>query len=303
MLSLYLSDDKIRLVECVVKSKKYYIKRLIETESKTGSIETGNIKDVLALSQTIQEMMNDNGIKSQKVNIVLDNSRIVFRETVVPALPPKKLKVILATEFFADGKQKNNCIDYVVDTQFVDEEKKKKYKVYITYQSIDAILSLSKCCKELGLKIGAIDIAQNSTKKLLEEFYKNITATSLLVDYKDSFISLYIFENGQRKYSKSSQINAKPSTGEFGDDEYFVAELNNNINSVCRYYESKNEGVNVDAVYLTGNISVLNDSILQQLSNKCKLTVSYLPCPETIIGVDINDFNKFSCTIGGMLRR
>jgi hypothetical protein len=304
MISLYLSDDRIRLVEGTVKKNKIYIKKLIETESKAGSLESGNVKDVLELSQVVQEMLNTNEIKPQKTYVVLDNSRIVFREAVMPNLPEKKLKLVLVSEFFADGKQKNNIIDYIIDEKFTDEDKSKKLKVHITYQTLDSINSIKKACQELSLKLNAIDIAQNAISKLYSEYFKDIAGTNLLIDYKDTFLSLYVFEDGIRKFSKSSIFYAKPGTGnDFADMEYFVNEMQSNIGSIARYYESKNENKTINAVYMTGNIGVMNDECIQRIANAAKYKVSYLPCPESIIGIDVTDFNKFSCTIGGFIRR
>lgn len=303
MLSVYMNDDTVKIVEGTIKSKKFYIKKVCETETKAASIETGNIKDVLELSQLIQGMLQDNEIKPQKAIVVLDNSRIVFRETIVPALPPKKLKIVLTTEFFSDNKQKNNVIDYVIESKFKDEEKKNKYKIHITYQTTDSIQSIAKVLNELGIKCNAVDIGQNSTSKLLEDFFKDVPGTNLLIDYKDTFLSLYVFEGGKRKYSKSSIIYAKPPEDGFGELDYFINEMQNNVTSITRYYEQRNENTSISNIYITGNVKVFSDECVQMLANSTKLKVSYLPCPDNVIGVDVIDFNSYSCAIGGLIRR
>lgn len=305
MISLYLSDDRIRLVEGAIKSKKFYIKKLIELESTSGSIETGNVKNVMELSQAIQNILNDNQIKPQKTYVVIDNSRIVFKEKDVPALPHKKIKLILMNEYSNDSKQKNVVVDYIIDSKYIDEtDKSKKYKLHITYQTSTAIASISKTCKEVGLKLSTVDIAQNATSKLFSTLFTSlIPGTVYLIDYKDSFLSLYVFENGQRKYSKSSVVYAKPASDKFGDNDSFISELQANITGITRYYMEKNPSATIEGVYLTGNITVFDESVVQKLANSTKLKVSYLPCPDSVVGIDINDFNKFNCPIGAMIRR
>ena len=311
MLSIYLSDDRIKIIDGQIKGKKFYIKKFAETLTDVGSIETGNIKDVLALTQAIQTLMNDNAIKPQKVVVVLDNSRIVFREQEVPALPEKKLKVILVSDLFSDAKSKNYVVDYVVDEKFKDEEKKNKYRIHVTYQTADAIASIAKGVNELNMKCMSIDVAQNSMSKLISDTAK-LTGLNLLIDYENSFISLYVLDGNRRRFSKSSILYTKPPEAvsnvdseaqEAPDWQYFVKEFQNNIISVCNFYEQKNAGTEIQNIYLTGNISVLNEDFVQQLANATKMQVSYLPCPDNIIGMDHIDFNNYSSTIGALIMR
>jgi Tfp pilus assembly PilM family ATPase len=190
MLSIYLSDDRIKLIDGQIKGKKFYIKKFAEVATNVGSIESGNIKDVLAFTQAVQGLMNDNGIKPQKkVVVVLDNSRIVFREQEVPALPEKKLKVILVSDLFSDAKSKNYVVDYVVDEKIKGEDKKFKYRIHLTYQTSDAIASIAKGVNELNMKCLSIDVAQNAMSKLITDTAA-LKGLNLLIDYENTFISL-----------------------------------------------------------------------------------------------------------------
>jgi hypothetical protein len=305
MISLYISDDRIRLAEGAIKSKKIYIKQLVELESNVGSIETGTIKNPLELSQTIQNILNDQHIKPQKTYAVIDNSRIVFKEKEVPALSHKKLKLILLNEYASDSKQKNIAVDYIVESKFEDEASKaKKFNISVTYQSTAAITGIADAAKETGLKLEAIDIAQNATAKMFSSFFAAlIPETAFLIDYKDSFMSIYIFDGGLKKYSKSSVLYSKPATDKFGDTDAFISELHSNISGVSRYYLEKNPGSTIGSLYLTGNIAAFTDEVIQRLANVTKMKASYLPCPDSVMGIDVNDFNKFSCPIGAMIRR
>ena len=302
MLSIYLSDDRIKIVDGQIKGKKFYIKKFAETVTDVGSIETGSIKDVLAFTQAIQSLMNENGIKPQKVVVVLDNSRIVFREQEVPALPEKKLKVILMSDLFSDAKSKNYVIDYVVDEQFKGEDNKKRYRIHVTYQTSDAINSIAKGVNELSMKCMSIDVAQNSISKLMADT-GTLSGLNLLIDYENTFISLYILDGNKRRFSKSSIMYTKPPEDTPPDWEYFVKEFQNNIVSVCNFYEQKNKGAKIDNIYLTGNISALPDAFIQQLANVTKMPVSYLPCPNNVIGMDHFDFNNYSSAIGALIIR
>ena len=48
------------------------------------------------------------------------------------------------------------------------------------------------------------------------------------------------------------------------------------------------------AVYLTGHISVLNDS-MQELADSLSMVVSHLPCPNFVLGMDLTDLMLTAC--------
>ena len=148
----------------------------------------------------------------------------------------------------------------------------------------------------------SIDVAQNSISKLMTDTGA-LSGLNLLIDYENTFISLYVLEGNRRRFSKSSIMYTKPPEDTPPEWEYFVKEFQNNVVSVCNFYEQKNKGAKIDNIYLTGNISVLSDEFIQQLANVTKMPVSYLPCPNSVIGMDHIDFNNYSSAIGALIMR
>ena len=302
MLCVNISDDKIKIVDAKAGGGKVVVNKCYEIESKAGAMESGNIKDLMAFSQAIQDCLNSENIKRANLIYVLDNPRVIFREMAVPDVGQEKVKLIVANEMFSDSKMANNTIDYIVEGSFKNEEGKKRSRITVTYVSNDVIDSLHTAATELGLRPTTLDVAPNSISKLVERFCKTnrreLEDTFVLLDYKDSFISLYVFDEGQRKFSKNSTLYV----GGKMDDKYLLGELTNNINSVIRFYESRS-GVNVTAIYITGNVEALSDNLLQGLAESLNMMISHLPIPSFVKGVDIFEFNKFSGAIGAFLRR
>ena len=203
---------------------------------------------------------------------------------------------------FSDSKMSTTTLDYIVEGSFKNEEGKKRSRITVTYVSNDVIDSLHTAATELGMRPTTLDVAPNSISKLVEKFCRTsrreLEDTFVLLDYKDSFISLYVFDEGQRKFSKNSTLYV----GGKMEDKYLLGELTNNINSVIRFYESRS-GVNVTAIYITGNVEALSDNLLQGLAESLNMMISHLPIPNFVKGVDIFEFNKFSGAIGAFLRR
>ena len=220
----------------------------------------------------------------------------------VPTVSQDKVKLIVANEIFSDSKMANNTLDYIVEGTFKNEEGKKRSRITVTYVSNEAIDSLHTAATELGMRPTVLDVAPNAISKLVEKFYRTnkhvLEPTFVLLDYKDSFISLYVFDEGKRKFSKSSTLYV----GNGKDNKYLLGELTSNINSVIRFFESRS-GVNVSAIYITGNVEALDDELLQGLAESLNMMISHLPIPSFVKGVDIYDFNKYSGAIGAFLRR
>ena len=302
MLSVCIGDDKIKIVDGKSSGGKIVVNKCYEIETKVGATESGNIKDLMAFSQVLQECINAGAIKNTTLTYVLDNPRVIFREMNVPSVSRDKVKLIVANEIFSDSKMANNTLDYIVEGTFKNEEGKKRSRITVTYVSNDAIESLHTAATELGMRPTVLDIAPNAMSKLIEKLYKtnkrDMESAFVLLDFKDTFISLYVFDEGQRKFSKNSTLYV----GNAKDNAYLLGELTSNINSVIRFYESRS-GASVSAIYLTGNIESLDDELLQNLAESMNMMISFLPVPSFVKGVDGVDFNKFSGALGAFIRR
>ena len=302
MLCVNISDDRIKIVDGKFSGGRIIVNKCYEIDTKVGAMDSGNIKDLMAFSQVLQECITSGGIKNTNLTYVLDNPRVIFREMNVPNVSQDKVKMIIANEIFSDSKMANNTLDYTIDGTFKNEEGKKRARITVTYVSNDAIDSLHTAATELGMRPTVLDVAPNSMSKLIEKFYRAnkgvLEETFVLLDYKDSFISLYVFDGGIRKFSKSSTMYV----GEGAESRAILSELTNNVNSVIRFYESR-AGVNVTAIYVTGNVESLDDDVLQGLAESLNMMISHLPIPSFVKGVDVIDFNKYSGAIGAFLRR
>ncbi|MGI6701341.1 MAG: type IV pilus biogenesis protein PilM [Christensenellales bacterium] len=302
MICIYMNDDRVKVIDGKKKGSKILVKKFYDIPTKTASLESGNIKDLMAFSQILQECIQDNELKKGPATFVIDNTRMVLKEMIVPDVAPVKVKQIIYNEIFTDSKGSSNTLDYIVAEKFKNEEKKKRCKIHMTYLPTDAISNIFVAGAEVDLKPKVLDIGPNATTKLIEMMIKKrvgLEETFILVDYKETFLTLYVFDQGKRQISKSTILYVAEDRV---DINYVVSEIVNNVNSLLRFYESRNEDRSVSAVYLTGHISVLNDS-MQELADSLSMVVSHLPCPNFVLGMDLTDFNAYSCAIGAFIRK
>lgn len=69
--------------------------RAAQVSLPKGAVESGEIRDVEAVSTGIRELWQRGGFKSKQVTMGVANQRVVVREVTVPSLPPKELRQAL----------------------------------------------------------------------------------------------------------------------------------------------------------------------------------------------------------------
>lgn len=306
MICVYISDEKIKLIEGDARGNKITVQRFYDINTKAGSLESGTIKDTVVFTQALQDCMQATNMKPAKACYVLDNSRIVFREMIVPDVPEQKLKKVIQSELFADSKGQNSTIDYIVIDKFKDDKKVSKLRVMVTYINNEIIDNLSVSAVELGLTPISLDIGPNAISKLISLYNSNandrklLTKTFVLLDYKDTFISVYIFDDFVQQFTKSSVLYVTDPDNL--DLSYLASELSTQLNSTIRYYQSRNPEKSIEAVFVTGNALVL-DQIMQTLADSVNLMISHLPLPSFVKGLELLDYNAFTCALGTFVRR
>lgn len=306
MICVYISDEKIKLIEGDARGNKITVQRFYDINTKAGSLESGAIKDTVVFTQALQDCMQATNMKPAKACYVLDNSRIVFREMIVPDVPEQKLKKVIQSELFADSKGQNSTIDYIVIDKFKDDKKISKLRVMVTYINNEIIDNLSVSAVELGLTPISLDIGPNAMSKLISLYNSNandrklLTKTFVLLDYKDTFISVYIFDDFVQQFTKSSVLYVTDPDNL--DLSYLASELSTQLNSTIRYYQSRNPEKSIEAVFVTGNALVL-DQIMQTLADSVNLMISHLPLPSFVKGLELLDYNAFTCALGTFVRR
>ena len=306
MICIYIIDDKIKLLDGGMKGNRIAVNSFYDISTRAGSMEGGSIRDMVVFTQSLQDCLQTTNIKPGRVTYVIDSSRVVFREMIVPDVPDAKLKKVITSELFSDSKASNNTIDYVVLERFKGENKAWKLRIMVTYVANEIIDNLHTAAMELSMQPTVLDIAPNAIAKLIGQYKRSaadrrlLVDTFVLLDFKDTFVTLTVFENFVAKFSKSSVLYV--SDPEHPDVAYLTSELSSQLNSTIRYFQTRNDESEVQAVYITGNAVVL-DSALQDIADSVGIMISHLPLPGFVKGMSLLDYNAFSDALGGFIRR
>jgi type IV pilus assembly protein PilM len=91
-IGLDVGSTAVRAAEVVLGSDPPSLVRAAQVPLPPGAVESGEVRDVEALSGAIRELWQRGGFKARQAVLGVGNQRVVVREVTVPALPPKELK-------------------------------------------------------------------------------------------------------------------------------------------------------------------------------------------------------------------
>lgn len=302
MNCIYISDEYLGFVNGKVSGKNLKIKRFVRKQTDCANTENGTLKDKLEFAQVVQSFLDDTSTKERNTYVVLDNPRLVLKEMDLPFVDDKKFKILLANEVFPDGKMNNNIVDYVIDEVYKSEDKKKRCKARVSFLSNELIDEIKDVLIEMRLKPIVMDIAPNAVSKIPELYAKTeMDEIYIVLDYKVSFVTVYLFANSKLLFSKSSVMYARPAKDNETEYEFFYSEIVNLLQSVMQFSISK-YNYYPSRIYVTGEIEHLQDS-LQDMADSLGLGIRQLTPPQRMKGVDVLEFDNMFNAICALYRR
>ena len=114
VLSIDITNESITIVEITASQKKQtYIHKVLIFETPEDSFEDGQIRDLQRMAGEIRTQLAGAGISNKNAVFVMNSTKIVNREVVIPAVPEKKVAALInsnASEYFPV----NNIEEYVI---------------------------------------------------------------------------------------------------------------------------------------------------------------------------------------------
>lgn len=257
-LSLEFGSN-IKIVEGCKKKNIVYVKKAVTMDVSV------DIKNGLNLSDSINEVLIKNNIKTKKAIIIINTESVIIRKIKLPFL---KKKTEIATmikhelgQLISADLSRYKIIYKIIEIYNEDEKKTALYAAYClplnTYEFYESL------GKKLKLKLIRIDISSNSLNNILEQ---NIELNNSILNRKDvcAFVNINndsaifsVIYKGINDFfmievaERNTDIAAETTFyhGEHGiDDMYIWVEV---INKCCRYYHSVNNN-RISRIYLYG---------------------------------------------------
>lgn len=328
MIYYYLNNDKLKAMFATASGKRVAVKEFFDMDFPSEFLNDPSATNIdLQLTEAMLDMIRKNEIKAKSAKFVLENSKIPFREMILPYAKPSILYPIISSELFTDKKlADNHTVDYVEIDRNIDdpeevaaalnapaegeedvsdgEEKKKKAKkarLMVTYIDNLVIENLKKCCREVGMKLTAVDISQNALSKLVSFMEDDLPQYFVLVDYRITTITSYLFADYKHVFSLTKPIYSMPNENYANEMAFFINDFSSIVSEAIQFFRSKYTDYKFDDVYITGDLDKFQ-SVENDLYGFMGLNVKMLPLPDSVTGMEQLDFNSFAPLIGTMLK-
>ena len=328
MIYYYLNNDKLKAMFATTSGKRVAVKEFFDMDFPSEFLNDPSATNIdLQLTEAMLDMIRKNEIKAKSAKFVLENSKIPFREMILPYAKPSILYPIISSELFTDKKlADNHTVDYVEIDRNIDdpeevaaalnapaegeedvsdgEEKKKKAKkarLMVTYIDNLVIENLKKCCREVGMKLTAVDISQNALSKLVSFMKDDLPQYFVLVDYRITTITSYLFADYKHVFSLTKPIYSMPNENYANEMAFFINDFSSIVSEAIQFFRSKYTDYKFDDVFITGDLDRFQ-SVENDLYGFMGLNVKMLPVPDSVTGMEQLEFNSFAPLIGTMLK-
>ncbi|MCI8729354.1 MAG: hypothetical protein HFK07_06000 [Clostridia bacterium] len=300
MLSICISDKGMLLVDAAIKGKKKIVVKNFTRAVGDGAfyMNENGFADYDRVREYLVAALNDLGNKDKKAYVTIDSASIVYEEIRVPFQTDRKVKVDLK-QYMARFGAKANA--YVADYKLNGKEKiegRVMCNVSVIFVYAKVISEISRLMNSVGITPLAVDIAQNASLKIINKCIEDTTCKFdkefILLDYKQDFVTLYLYKDGVKCHTENFEMKQKNGTR-----SYFL-ELKTKIDVINDIANERM--ITPTNIYVTGEVMQIKWA-LQKLANVEDMNVNQLPMPKKVIrNIKNIEFNEYYAPLGTLLR-
>jgi len=296
LISLDIGSSDIKIVEGQVKGGKLKVYNMRKIKSPEDIIQDGELFNEESILLKLKEEMKTSGVRTKNIAVVSSSSTIISREIIVPYVDNnEELKTLVNYEIeqFLAINLNNYVIQFMrLEEVIVDEVRKQKIFTIIYPKNL--IESYRNLAEKLLLNPYALDISNNSIRKLSSttDIYNvdliNKEESILYLDLGYKSVDLSIVNNNKLEF-----IRVMPIGGI--EIDKFIADLNRismeeaeeikkaqvevgkrrkenqlndgvveviegwleDLNRIIQFYTNKSNGKKISHIYLYGGTSKL----------------------------------------------
>lgn len=288
------------LVDAAIKGKKKIVVKNFTRAVGDGAfyMNENGFADYDRVREYLVAALNDLGNKDKKAYVTIDSASIVYEEIRVPFQTDRKVKVDLK-QYMARFGAKANA--YVADYKLNGKEKiegRVMCNVSVIFVYAKVISEISRLMNSVGITPLAVDIAQNASLKIINKCIEDTTCKFdkefILLDYKQDFVTLYLYKDGVKCHTENFEMKQKNGTR-----SYFL-ELKTKIDVINDIANERM--ITPTNIYVTGEVMQIKWA-LQKLANVEDMNVNQLPMPKKVIrNIKNIEFNEYYAPLGTLLR-
>lgn len=294
MISIDITDTRIKLARAKVSKKKIKITDTVSRTLSPGCVENGYIADLLLLAGEIADMLAGEGIRDKKVILCL-NSGVIFSKEILLPKPRAQEPVAVTEAMIANdmGLGDDYNITYTIVDEVIDEGLKKLRLIAMAcpQEMVDQYIEL---CDQLGLKPAQIVIGSNSVNRMVQQSGTFTDKMPLLMAQIDEgFINITLYVENGVSMSRYVKIEA-------GDYEHSADYINlavfDNLFRMVHFYSQQHGAEPIKCIQYHG--AVANKDAMGKTLKQFNLPYAELTRPQGMSATIELDHVMFASALG-----
>ena len=243
MLTVYLGNKYIRVVEGSMSGNRLHIKQAYETVDNKGTIINGTIVDEAALGELISGLWDAYKLPKKEVNLVLDSTQFHTRNMQVPQMSEGKKLEYIRREFTGVENMESPVFGYF---------RLKK----VTKGKIDLITAMAtprnyaeqfiSLFKKLGIHLTGIESVNASMNRMIDMLSPIKDKTCIIQFVEDMNLTSILYYNGGIETSSRKRLFAEPGT------PAYVVEIARAVTNITQFAKTQNIDGLITHVFIAG---------------------------------------------------
>lgn len=289
--SIYISNERIDIIQGFVKAKKIIIKNVIDIPITEGAIINGVITDEFEISKKLREAFDKNPSLDKNILLTVDSGSIYVKKLTVPALSARKLSGIIKDNF----SEIEGYEDLLYDFATLDmADKKDGVLVLACAVERELIESYYEIFKKLNIKIKKINISHACAISLISKVGTLLNDTFVISILDKNNMSNLLFVNGIYSYSNRTRLVEQRGS------EACAQEISNILSSLIQFNKSEKNGTDIESIYFCG-INENEDELFNTLARDLERNVSEFKTQDNIIFRDKSSVAEHFYAIGNLI--
>ncbi len=271
--SIYISNERINIVQGSVKQKKIIIKNVIDIPITEGAIINGVITDELEISEKLKDVFEKNSSLDKNILLTVDSGSIYVKKLTVPALSARKLGSIIKDNFSEIEGYEELLYDFATL-----DMKNRKDGVLVLACAVERELieSYYEIFKKLDIRIKRINISHACAISLISKVGTLLNNTFVISILDRNNISNLLFVNGVYSYSNRTRLVEPRGT------DACVQEISGILSSLIQFNKSEKNGTDIESFYFCG-VNESESGLFDVLSRELEKNVSEFKTQDNII--------------------
>lgn len=254
--AIYISDRSVQAAVGKKGKKRVQVGRLFRRELPEGVVVNGVIVQEEALLEVVREALEIKGRRSRRIHLVLSSALVNVKRLKLPAVPEKKLRMLVEHEMEATAEQT------LCEYRRLGREKKMLRVVGAAAEEAP-IEAYRKLFARLGVRLDKILVSRLCLEKLLGRTRQFDTETGIFELFDGQQMTSMILVEGECRYFSQSYLSGAHGSFQFG------LEVARSVSNLQQFFATQDQR-KLEKVFLLGisneDFLICEEAISQMVS-------------------------------------